>query len=216
MLFSKISLFCLVAVVSARPQQLGPLYNDIESDYNDIEDETDPRFGFDPNPVYTYKYQVSDDTEQTYIAHDESRDGAAVTGQYSYVDPYGNLIVVKYTADDDGYRETREVQEGFISIRAKPKKEVKVAAPAPRPTPAPRRPAPETDSNLVARIIAQLTPFIKETVTNSLGAQTKEVQKTAPVAVPAVSKVSSDVFGADGENRILHESPHFSFDHILS
>ena len=36
-----------MAVVSARPQQLGPLYNDIESDYNDIEDETDPRFGFD-------------------------------------------------------------------------------------------------------------------------------------------------------------------------
>lgn len=123
---------------------------------------------------------------------------------------------MKYTADDDGYRETREVQEGFVSIRAKPKKEVKVAAPAPRPTPAPRRPAPETDSNLVARIIAQLTPFIKETVTNSLGAQTKEVQKTAPVAVPAVSRASSDVFGADGENRILHESPHFSFDHILS
>lgn len=33
--------------MSARPQQLGPLYNDIEADYSDIEDETDPRFGFD-------------------------------------------------------------------------------------------------------------------------------------------------------------------------
>ena len=68
-----------------------------------------------PNPQYSYKYQVSDDPQQTYIAHEEQRDGAAVSGQYSFVDPLGALIVVKYTAGEDGYSETREARQGFVS-----------------------------------------------------------------------------------------------------
>ena len=102
---------------------------------------------------------MSDENQQTYIAHDETRDGAAVTGQYSYVDPLGSLIIVKYTADDNGYQETREVQEGFVSIRAKPVKKVVVAQPAlpkpaPRPLPVPKR---DNSVDLVAKIISQLT-----------------------------------------------------------
>ena len=41
-------------------------------------------------------------------------------------------------------------------------------APAPVPVPAARRPAPAQDVDLVARIIAQLTPFIRQTVSTSL------------------------------------------------
>jgi hypothetical protein len=37
-----------------------------------------------PNPVYNYQYQISDDLEQTYIAHQENRDGQDVTGEYRY------------------------------------------------------------------------------------------------------------------------------------
>jgi len=36
---------------------------------------------------------------------------------YSYVDPLGSLITVRYTAGPDGYVETRNVQEDFVSIR---------------------------------------------------------------------------------------------------
>ena len=125
------------------------------------------------NPQYQYKYQVADEKEQTYIAHNENRDGALVTGQYSYVDPLGSLITVKYTADDvNGYTETREVQENYLTIRGQPEKPVAPVVPKPRPSPPPRRPAPQSNSNLVAQIIAQLTPFIKQTVTDSLGART--------------------------------------------
>lgn len=221
MYFSKIALVCLVVVgsgVNARPQV---------TDYSDITDENDPRFMFDSNPTYNFKYQVSDETEQTYMAHEEAREGPAVTGQYSYVDPLGSLIIVKYIADDNGYQETREVQENFVTIRVKPKKQVTVVAPAPRPAPRPVRPAPRpaprpsTDSNLVANIIAQLTPFIKQTVTDSLGARTtttRRVVQTVPVqAVPATRVVTdtSSLFGESGENRITVETPHFDFDHFL-
>ena len=177
------------------------------------------------NPQYQFKYQVSDENQQTYIAHDEARDGSAVTGQYSYVDPLGSLIIVKYTADDNGYQETREVQEGFVSIRARPvKKVIAVAKPAP-PRPAPRPlPVPKRDNNvdLVSRIISQLTPFIKTTVAGSLGSRQtttrvvsvpRPVVKSTPV-VPHVTSTSS-LFGEDGENRITVDTPNYNFDRIL-
>ena len=106
---------------------------------------------------------MSDDREQTYMTHNENRDGNAVTGSYSYVDPNGSLITVTYTADENGYNETREVQEKFVEISEKPKRTT-----TPKPTQPPRRPAPSNDSDLVAKIIAQLTPFIKQTVSDSL------------------------------------------------
>merc|ERR1712038_148789 len=69
--------------------------------------EADPRIGkainpspaesridpyYNENPSYTYTYQVADQERQTYIAQTESRDGALVQGEYSYVDPNGSLI----------------------------------------------------------------------------------------------------------------------------
>merc|ERR1711953_809140 len=74
----------------------------------------------DDNPQYNFQYKVADDDQQTYIAMDEERAGDTVTGTYSYVDPLGSLIVVTYTAGPMGYQETREVQEGFVTIRARP------------------------------------------------------------------------------------------------
>ena len=70
----------------------------------------------------------------------------------SYVDPLGSLISVRYTAGPDGYLETRNVQEGFVTIRqvAAPARPLAVPAPvpAPAPTPAPA-PAQANDSDLV-------------------------------------------------------------------
>merc|ERR1712066_1182267 len=74
----------------------------------------------DDNPQYNFQYKVADDDQQTYIAMDEERAGDTVSGRYSYVDPLGSLIVVTYTAGPMGYQETREVQEGFVTIRARP------------------------------------------------------------------------------------------------
>ena len=148
---------------------------------------------FQPNPTYNYEYQVADEESQTYITHQEGREDNVVNGQYSYVDPFGALITVTYIADSNGYREERNSEANFVQVRAQPVRAIQEPAPvsqvvlptpvrrAPVPKPAPK-PAPKPvvrkvvkakpaadDSDLVARIIAQLTPFIRNTVSTSLG-----------------------------------------------
>merc|ERR1711935_516814 len=76
--------------------------------------------GFDENPQYNFNYKVADDLEQTYIARDEAREGENARGSYSYVDPLGSLIIVTYTAGSEGYQETREIQENFVTINQRP------------------------------------------------------------------------------------------------
>merc|ERR1712055_643545 len=73
-------------------------------------------------PEYNYQYQVSDDVDQTYITHNEARDGDDVTGTYSYVDSNGDLITVNYQAGVGGYTQTLEKQLGAVEIRARPAK----------------------------------------------------------------------------------------------
>ena len=119
------------------------------------------------NPKYAFTYQVADEEQQTYITQSEERDNNVVKGEYSYVDPLGSLITVKYTADENGYQETRTSEPNFIAIRNAPVVE-KPKPVAVRPQPAPK---PSTNDDLIAKIIAQLTPHIKNTVTNSLGGQ---------------------------------------------
>ena len=148
------------------------------------------------NPKYTYAYQVANDDKQTYIAQEESRNGDQVDGQYSYVDANGALVTVKYTANDaDGYSETREIQENFVQIKSLPvttKTAVETNSVALRPAPRPARPAAAAgNSDLVARIISQLTPYIKTTVTETLSSRQSAAAPAVAVqtyeAVPAVS-----------------------------
>ena len=120
------------------------------------------------------------------------------------------MITVDYIADENGYRETRKEEPGFVQIRALPvQARTEVIEPAPAPVrsilprtrtqvvqPAPtRRTQPsvqnivkavepivakvvkeesgDSDSDLVARIISQLTPFIRNTVSSSLGSSSR-------------------------------------------
>ena len=98
------------------------------------------------------------------------------------------MITVTYIADSNGYREERKSEANFVQIRAQPARAVqepapvsKVVLPAPKPVvrkvvkakpapkPAPKPVVKKDDSDLVARIISQLTPFIRNTVSTSLG-----------------------------------------------
>jgi hypothetical protein len=133
------------------------------------------------------------------------------------------------------HSETRDVQEGFVQMRYSGEGAGAAVAVAPKPAarPAPR-PAPRPvqaagNGDLVARIISQLTPYIKTTVTETLGSRSapapvvavsRPVAIAAPVAAVPVSSVSSASsgsssiegrFGVDGQNTINVETPEYQF-----
>merc|ERR1712223_419949 len=176
----KVTIFALaLATAYARPQNFDNfdivnLLKDVNLDDNagaviadavvqNVED--DPYY--DDNPAYAYTYQVADDEEQTYIKQSEERDGPKVTGEYSYVDPLGGLVTVSYLADENGFQETREYIPNFLAQNGPPivaTTTPKPTTPRPRPTQPPKRP----NEDLIAKIIAQLTPHIQNTVSNSI------------------------------------------------
>merc|ERR1712215_372076 len=83
------------------------------------EEEAEYNRKLSANAQYEFGYKVADDDKQTYMAHEETRNGEAVQGKYSYVDPAGALVTVNYEAGPMGYTETRDVQEGAVQIDAR-------------------------------------------------------------------------------------------------
>merc|ERR1739848_142372 len=107
---------------------------------------------------YNYVYKVAYDKTQTYISQAEEREGLEVKGTYSYVDPTGAIITVNYTAGELGYQETRERQEGAVTIKPQP---------APAPGSGSAGSGLDIDS-LIAQVIASLEPAIQNSVSNLL------------------------------------------------
>ena len=164
--------------------------------------------------MYNYNYQVANDKEQVYISMEESRNGDAVQGQYSYVDANGSLVTVTYTADDvNGYQETREVQEGFLSINAQPQVTQVISQPAVTTTT-----VQTSQSDLVGQIISQLTPFIRDTVSTTLSSSRRPAVAVQPIsfapALPVQTIPASSVqniFGQGGPSNIRVETPSYQF-----
>merc|ERR1712061_680074 len=114
---------------------------------------------------YNFEYKVAEDEDQVYITQNEARDGDALTGTYSFVDPRGALITVNYEAGPQGYEETREEKLGFVEIRSKPAR----VAPAP---------APKVDqATLIQRILAILQPQIGSAVSSAIEARKAEAAR---------------------------------------
>lgn len=139
-------------------------------------------------PNYAYEYKVAADEDQTYITHNEARDGDDVTGTYSYVDPEGALITVNYQAGAMGYTQTIDKQEGAVDIRSKTGSSSVGATSATssafgssnRNSNANRQSAFTTssqsssafnESDLIARIITALQPQISGAVNTAISSQ---------------------------------------------
>jgi len=122
---------------------------------------------------YQYGYKVADDEAQTYMAHEETREGDQVQGKYNYVDPTGALVTVNYQASPEtGYTEQREVQKNAVQMRNIPGAwtgplagvdDVQGAG-------APRQSSGLSQSDLIARILAQIQPQITRAVQSAIGA----------------------------------------------
>ncbi|KAF6207115.1 hypothetical protein GE061_018354 [Apolygus lucorum] len=54
---------------------------------------------YDPNPQYSYAYDIQDALTGDSKSQHESRNGDVVQGQYSLVEPDGSIRTVDYTAD---------------------------------------------------------------------------------------------------------------------
>merc|ERR1711899_51560 len=72
------------------------------------------------DPVYNFEYKVADDEERTYISRNEERDGNELSGSYSFIDATGALVTVDYTAGVNGYAETRSKEAGKVQMKAVP------------------------------------------------------------------------------------------------
>eukprot|EP00091_Calanus_sinicus_P002525 TRINITY_DN1257_c0_g1_i8.p1 TRINITY_DN1257_c0_g1~~TRINITY_DN1257_c0_g1_i8.p1 ORF type:complete len:205 (-),score=73.00 TRINITY_DN1257_c0_g1_i8:115-729(-) len=105
---------------------------------------------------YNYEYKVANDNTQTYITQAEERDGLEVKGTYSYVDPTGAIVTVNYTAGELGYQESRERQEGALTIRPQPASATGAAGAG----------AGLDVDRLIAQVIAALEPAIQQSVSN--------------------------------------------------
>lgn len=58
-----------------------------------------PADEYDPNPQYSYAYDIQDALTGDSKSQSESRSGDVVQGQYSLIEPDGTRRIVDYTAD---------------------------------------------------------------------------------------------------------------------
>merc|ERR1712110_492755 len=142
------------------------------------------------DPVYNFEYKVADDTEKTYISRNEERDGNELSGSYSFIDATGALVTVDYTAGVNGYAETRSKEAGKVTMKAvpawdgplagleEPSGAISVAKGATSSSSrfgsssgsrsSSARSSSSSQSDLIAQILAALTPQINSAVAAAL------------------------------------------------
>ena len=129
---------------------------------------------------YNYEYKVADKEEDTYISQTEQRDGDAVTGSYSYVDPNGDLVTVNYQAGPMGYTATTDTQKGCVAVKAKKattssKKSSSSASSGSRVSYSSSSSSSSSvnQADLIARIISSLQPQIQSAVSSALSSSSR-------------------------------------------
>merc|ERR1719331_3034720 len=87
---------------------------------NSFDSQVSAELGPYVDPVYNFEYKVADDEENTYISRNEERNGNELSGSYSFIDATGALVTVDYTAGVNGYAETRSKEAGKVTMKAVP------------------------------------------------------------------------------------------------
>ena len=86
---------------------------------------------YDPNPQYSYAYDVHDGLTGDAKSHTESRQGDVVQGSYSLVEPDGSRRTVEYTADPvNGFNAVVHKDAAAVAVKAVAAAPVAYSAPA--------------------------------------------------------------------------------------
>ncbi|XP_017777008.1 PREDICTED: cuticle protein-like [Nicrophorus vespilloides] len=161
---------------------------------------------YDPNPQYTFAYDVQDSLTGDSKSQHETRNGDVVQGQYSLVEPDGTRRIVDYTADPVNGFNAVVSRAPLAPVVAKVAAPVAVAPAkiiAPAPVVAPVAAPVAYTSPVVAKVAAPITysaaPFVAKVaapapITYSAPYVTK-VAAPAPFAysAPYVTKVAAPV-----------------------
>merc|ERR1712110_1135174 len=186
---------CAAEAEAARQQQIAAANAAAAAaaaEKNSFDSQVSADLGPFVDPVYNFEYKVADDTEKTYISRNEERDGNELSGSYSFIDATGALVTVDYTAGVNGYAETRSKEAGKVTMKAvpawdgplagveEPSGAVSVAKGATssssrfgsssgsRSSSAISSSSSSSQSDLIAQILAALTPQINSAVAAAL------------------------------------------------
>merc|ERR1712184_158262 len=181
-----------LAAVAAAEQAAAEKAAAAAAEKNSFDSQVSADLGPFVDPVYNFEYKVADDTEKTYISRNEERDGNELSGSYSFIDATGALVTVDYTAGVNGYAETRSKEAGKVTMKAvpawdgplagveEPSGAVSVAKGATssssrfgsssgsRSSSAISSSSSSSQSDLIAQILAALTPQINSAVAAAL------------------------------------------------
>jgi len=160
---------------------------------------------YDEPASYQFSYKVADDEAQAYMAHEENREGDAVTGKYNYVDPTGSLVTVNYQAGPEGYSETRDKEEGAVAMRNVPVgwdgplagvDDVQTTGvTSSRGSSSSSATTGLSQSDLIAQILAAIQPRISSAVQSALSSSTTSVAGTRASGLGQNSFVTSQNVG---------------------
>lgn len=156
---------------------------------------------YDPNPQYTFAYDVQDAITGDSKSQIESRNGDIVQGQYSLNDPDGTRRTVDYTADPvNGFNAVvskaplvaaAPVVARFSAPVVAAAPVAKVAAPVVAAAPVPARLAAPVAARLAAPVAYTSSVFTKvASPVAYTAAYAAPVAYTAPVAAKVVSPVA--------------------------
>ena len=74
---------------------------------------------YDPNPQYSYGYDVQDSLTGDFKSQHESRNGDTVQGSYSLIEADGSRRIVDYTADSvNGFNAVVHKEPAQVAVKA--------------------------------------------------------------------------------------------------
>merc|ERR1711863_155182 len=114
------ALAAVAAAEQAAAEQAAAEQAAAAAEKNSFDSQVSADLGPFVDPVYNFEYKVADDVEKTYISRNEERDGNELSGSYSFIDATGALVTVDYTAGVNGYAETRSKEAGKVTMKAVP------------------------------------------------------------------------------------------------